>query len=158
ISKAYGWRTAMVMASIPALLLIPALLAIREPEREQSEKQTTLLPEQAKRSIMRRIIALIVTSIVPILRIQTIWWIIASGALLNFNMYAIGTFLPAFFGRVHRLDVAMSGIATGVAYLVGGIAGGILAGYSGDRVVGRKNGRLQVAALLSVLGVPFAYF
>ena len=37
------------------------------------------------------------------------WWIIASGALLNFNMYAIGTFLPAFLSRIHGLTLAQIG-------------------------------------------------
>ena len=36
-------------------------------------------------------------------KIPTLWWIIASGALLNFNMYAIGTFMPAMFGRIYGL-------------------------------------------------------
>ncbi len=143
VSDAYGWRTAMVIAAIPALLLIPALLSLHEPARGASEKHQ----QKAETSSMFSILA-----------IPTIWWIIASGALLNFNMYAIGTFLPAFLGRVHGLTVSKSGVATGIAYLVGGVAGGFLAGQLGDRVVARPNGRMRLAAMFAIIGVPFSYF
>jgi len=88
-----------------------------------------------------------------------LWWIVASGALLNFNMYAIGTFMPALLGRIHGLKVGPAGIATGILYITGGIAGGLLAGWIGDRIIHkRKNGRLIAAALISLGGAPFAYF
>ena len=32
---------------------------------------------------------------------STMWWIIASGAFHNFNMYAIGAFLSPFLQRFH---------------------------------------------------------
>lgn len=143
LAEAYGWRTAMVIAAVPAVLLIPALLSLYEPVRGATEKHVEL-PDKS--------------SMFSILGIPTIWWIIASGALLNFNMYAIGTFLPAFLGRVHGLSVSKSGLATGVAYLVGGVAGGTLAGQLGDRIVARKNGRMQLAAMFAIVGVPFSYF
>jgi len=33
IAQAYGWRAAMVFAAVPAVLLVPALLLLHEPER-----------------------------------------------------------------------------------------------------------------------------
>jgi MFS family permease len=93
-----------------------------------------------------------------ILKIPTMWWIIASGALLNFNMYAISTFLPAFLSRIHGLTLAWSGIAAGVILAVGGVAGGLLAGRWGDRVIHRrKHGRLLLAAALAAVGAPAAF-
>jgi len=98
------------------------------------------------------------SSMAAILRIPTMWWIIASGALLNFNMYAIGTFLPAFLSRIHGLTLARSGIATGIVFAVGGVAGGLLAGRLGDRVIHRReNGRLLSAAAISAIGAPIGY-
>jgi MFS family permease len=94
-----------------------------------------------------------------VLRIPTLWWIIASGALINFNMYAIGTFMPALLGRIHGLKVGPAGIATGILYITGGIAGGLLAGWIGDRIIHkRKNGRMLACAMISLAGAPFAYF
>ncbi|PYT18089.1 MAG: hypothetical protein DMG59_05460 [Acidobacteria bacterium] len=144
VAQAYGWRTAMMLAAAPALILVPALLALREPERGATEAHR----EKASGASMW-----------AVLRIPTLWWIIASGALINFNMYAIGTFMPALLGRIHGLKVGPAGIATGVLYMVGGVAGGLIAGWIGDRVIHkRKNGRMLVAAIISPLGAPFAYF
>jgi MFS family permease len=136
VAQAFGWRTAMVLAAAPALVLAPLLLRLREPERGATEHG----------------------SIAAILRIPTMWWIILSGALLNFNMYAIGTFLPAFLSRLHGLTLARSGMATGVVFAVGGVAGGWLAGRLGDRVARRcDNGRMLCAAALALAGVPVAW-
>jgi len=142
VAQAYGWRAAMVLAALPAVLLIPLLLRLTEPARGAAE-----LHRVASKS-----------SMVGLLKIPTMWWIIASGALLNFNMYAIGTFLPAFLSRVHGLTLARSGIATGLIFALGGVSGGLLAGRLGDRVIHRReNRRLLVAAAISLVGAPLGY-
>jgi len=92
-----------------------------------------------------------------ILRIPTMWWIIASGALVNFNLYALATFFPAFLSRYHRLSVGASGFWTGVGYGVGGVLGGVVAGALGDRVIRkRQNGRMLAAAAAALLAAPMA--
>ena len=92
-----------------------------------------------------------------ILRIPTLWWIIASGALLNFNLYAIATFLPAFLSRIHGLSLASSGVASGTVYITGGLAGCLTAGYLGDAIIRRrKDGRLRIAAMTSLAAAPLA--
>jgi MFS family permease len=92
-----------------------------------------------------------------ILRIPTLWWIIASGALLNFSLYAVATFLPAFLSRIHGLSLASSGIAAGIVYIIGGLGGCALAGYLGDAAIRRrKDGRLRIAAMTSLAAAPLA--
>lgn len=143
VSQVWGWRTAMVVAALPALILVPALGMLREPERGASESGGTQSQAVSRWSI---------------LRIPTLWWIIASGVFLNFNMYAVGMFMPALLSRVHKLTLAGSGTSTGLAYVVGGVCGGLLAGYLGDRIARRdKSGRMAVAAGLAMLGAPLAY-
>jgi MFS family permease len=144
VAQAYGWRAAMVLAAAPALLLIPALLSLHEPERGASEKHRELAPTGSMWSV---------------LKIPTLLWIIASGALVNFNMYAIGTFMPAMFGRIYHLNVARAGIQTGYVYMIGGVIGGLTAGWVADHIIRtRQNGRMVVGSLFTLLGVPFAYF
>ena len=144
LAQAYGWRTAMVLAAAPALLLLPALLVLPEPKRGASEIHSTPPSREAMWSI---------------LRIPTLWWIIASGALLNFNMYAIATFLPAFLSRIHGLSVAASGNASGIVYITGGVAGCITAGYFGDKIIRRRrDGRLRIAAMTSLAAAPLGWF
>ena len=144
IAHSFGWRTAMVTAALPALFLLPALLSLHEPVRGASDSAHR---KTEKASIWR------------ILRIPTMWWIIASGALVNFNMYALGSFLPAFLSRVHGLSLRESGIATGIIYLIGGVCGGVLAGRWGDRIIKtRANGRLQLASALALVAAPAGWF
>src|SRR5689334_12228783 len=80
IALKFGWRMAMIAAALPALLLIPAVLLIREPERGASERTAAPAGSAWK-----------------LLTIPTFWWIVLSGILVNFSLYAVGTFLPAFF-------------------------------------------------------------
>lgn len=143
LAQAYGWRAAMAFAALPGLLLVPALFFLREPQRGASEMHSVSLSRASMWSV---------------LRIPTLWWIIASGALLNFNLYAFAMFMPAFLSRVHGLSLAGSNIATGILYLSGGVSGGIFAGYLGDSVArGRKKGRMLCAAAMSIVAIPFAF-
>jgi len=142
IAQAFGWRKAMIAAAIPALLLVPVVLMLREPTRGAAEPRPSL--EKA--------------SVFDVLRVPTFYWIIVSGALVNFNLYALGTFLPAFMGRVHHLQVGKANIATGVVYLVGGLLGGTFGGHWGDRIARhRPDGRLLIASVASLIAAPAAF-
>jgi len=144
LTQAYGWRAAMILAAAPALLLIPALLFLPEPKRGASEIHP---------------VSLTPTSMWSILRIPTLWWIIASGTFINFNLYAIATFLTAFLSRIHGLSLASSGITAGIVYIIGGLAGCAIAGYLGDSAIRRrKDGRLRIAAMTSLVAAPLACF
>jgi MFS family permease len=143
IAQAFGWRSAMIVAALPALLLAPVVLVLREPERGASESHAP--PAQG--------------SAWQVLGIPTFWWIVISGVLVNFILYAIATFLPAFFGRVHHLQVGSAGIATGVVYAAGGLLGGTVGGFWGDSIIRRRaDGRMLVAALAALAAAPLAFF
>jgi MFS family permease len=144
IALKYGWRAAMTVAAAPALLLVPLLLMLREPARGAAEKHAT--PAGA-------------ASIRQVLRVPTFWWIVLSGALVNFILYSIGLFFPAFFARIHHMNVARAGVMTGIIYAVGGTLGGSVAGIWGDRIVHRSSsGRMKIAAGAALLAVPLSYF
>ena len=143
-----GWRFAMVVAAAPALLLVPLLLMLNEPKRGASEGHTSTVTTS---SSWWRVFW-------QLLRIPTFRWIILSGAVVNFILYAVGVFLPAFFVRIHRIDLARAGIATGIVYAVGGTLGGVIAGWLGDRIAHRsRSGRMQIAAIAALLAVPLSY-
>jgi MFS family permease len=85
------------------------------------------------------------------------WWIIASGAMVNFNLYALSSFLPAFLTRYHGLSVAQAGVWAGIGYGVSGVLGGFGAGIWGDRVIHRsKTGRMLSASGAAFLAAPAA--
>src|SRR4029077_2141968 len=143
IAQKLGWRAAMLVAAAPALLLVPLLLMLHEPARGASEKHA--LPADAG-------------SIWAVLRVPTFWWIALSGALVNFNLYAVGLFFPAFFARTHHMSVARAAVTTGIIYAIGGVLGGSCAGVWGDRIVKRnRSGRMKIASIAALLAVPLAY-
>jgi MFS family permease len=144
VAQAWGWRAALIVAALPAVLLIPALATLDEPARGASETH--------------RPAAVPVSPFWSILRIPTMWWIIASGALVNFNLYALATFFPAFLTRYHKLSIAQAGLWAGVGYGAAGIAGGLIAGAWGDRVIRkRKDGRMLSASAAALIAAPLAF-
>jgi MFS family permease len=95
------------------------------------------------------------SAILAVLRIPTMWWIIASGALLNLNMYALGSFLTSFMIRFHGRNIRQASDINGVVYGFGGSLGLIFGGWLCDRIVGKRaNGRLLLAALAMVVAAP----
>ena len=138
-AQAWGWRAALALAAAPAVLLVPALLCLREPEREAASSAAN--------------------SAVPLalLRIPALAWIAVSGAILNFALYSFSSFLPAFLKRYHGLSVAQAGLWTGIGSGAAGVAGAVLAGLWGDRILARwSNGRLLLAAGAALLAAPLA--
>jgi predicted MFS family arabinose efflux permease len=151
VAQAFGWRAAMVLAAGPALLLIPALLTLDDPRGAGFQPaMPAFMP------------AFFVRPAAPspwsILRIRTLWWIIASGALFNFTMYAFAVFLASFLMRVHGVSLSSAGIASGCIFGIGGVLGGLTAGRVGDHVATkRKDGRMRAAALAALIAAPLTF-
>ena len=146
MAQAWGWRSALVLAAAPALLLVPALLALPEPHRGGTGRNAAEprgAPERGRT--------------LDLLRIPTLRWIIASGALVNFNLYVLATFLPAFLTRHHGLPVGTAGLWSGIGLGAAGAAGGLAAAAWGDRIAAKHRRRRMTAAAAAVLAsVPAA--
>jgi len=141
IAQALGWRSAMALAALPALLLVPALLTLAEPVRGASDRT-------GDRGTVR-----------SMLRIPTFWWIVASGAILNFVAYAFAAFLSSFLVRAHGYSIAKTGVAAGLLYGGGGVLGGVISGQVGDwGMLKREDGRMLAAALAALIAAPIGYF
>jgi MFS family permease len=137
IARQWGWRPAFLVAGLPGLALGVLCLFIPEPDRGTVE--THFVGVQRRHG----------SPLFLVLSIPTMWWIILSGALHNFNMYAIGAFLTPFLQRYHGLNVAEAGWVSGAAYACGGV-GLFLGGWVCDRVVRRRiSGRLEITMLAS---------
>lgn len=146
VAHAYGWRAAFYVAGIPGLLCAVATLFLHEPERGASE--THMIGSRKREGSPYRLV----------LSIPTMWWIIASGALQTFNMYAIGSFIAPFLMRYHGMDIREAGFVSMVVFGLSGIPGLLLGGYVGDRVMKRRaSGRMQVATVSLLASVPLIY-
>ena len=142
VAHAHGWRAAFLVAGLPGLLVAGLCLTLPEPPRGAAE--TSAVGARRRPGSPVRLL----------LSIPTLRWIIVSGAIHNFNLYALSTFLPAFLSRQHGLDVARAGLLSGLIYLVAGL-GMLLGGVVGDRAASRRpEGRLIAPAAALLLAVP----
>jgi MFS family permease len=176
-AQAWGWRVALLLAAVPAVALVPALLALAEPPRggaiqaaDARLRANSLTasygtePSRASNRSRDREGAVQGEAAIPrvslspwlLVRIPAFWWIAASGAIVNFMLYSFSLFLPAFLTRVHGLSVARAGVWSGVGSGIAGVLGALAAGYFGDRAT-RDLGRrrlLLAAAAAAVAAVP----
>jgi MFS family permease len=139
------WQTPFFVAGVPGFLLAIAALFMTEPPRGAADARAHAAPREHQSFFQ---VARIV------LGLPTIWWIIASGALHNFNMYAIGQWLGSFLQRYHEVgpkeanQVVALGQAAGILPL-------FIIGWLGDRAFRRGvSGRLHVAWITVALTVP----
>jgi MFS family permease len=147
IAAAYGWRVPFYVAAVPGVVLALLALTIFEPERGAAEVSPTA-GRPYEGSAYRRV-----------LRISTMRWIIVSGALFNFNMYAIPTFLPAFLSRYHHLHLKEASALAAVVFSAMGIPGLLLGGWLADHF-GKvaPGGRLLVSCFSVFCQAPLVYF
>ena len=139
VAQQFGWQAAFFVAGVPGIVLALAVLFIHEPVRSAKE------PGQA-------------ASLRAVLSQPAIWWIVVSGALHNFAMYALTAFLPAFMMRYHGVSVQTAGFVAGIAIGIIGGCGMLSAGWLGDRIFRNRPGnRLLVAAAAILLSVPATY-
>src|SRR5260370_21479434 len=98
LAQNYGWRVPFYLAAIPGFVAAAMMLFAAEPVRGSQETYAIDATAALDRP-MRRILA-----------IPTVWWIIASGATVNFAAYAMGTFLPTMLIRYHGLPIGKAGL------------------------------------------------
>ena len=148
VAKSTGsWRSAMFVAAVPGIVLGILALFLPEPPRGAVDPH---LANRTERSV---------ESIRSILRIPTMWWIIASGALFNLSMYALAVFTTSFLMRFHGLDIDYANRFSGSIYGIGGAVGMLLGGWLGDHSLRRgPGGRLRCAAIASLVAAPLVWF
>lgn len=146
IAKEYGWRVTFFIACIPGLILAALALRIREPQRGAAEEHQVIGQQQEGSPYWR------------VLRIPTIWWIILSGALHNFNAYAVNAFLPAFLGRYHGMDLRQANTIAAIVLGAVGVVGLLGGGWAADRLrKTRANGRMLLATASLFVSTPLVY-
>jgi MFS family permease len=147
IAHAYGWRAAFYFACVPGLILAVLTLRIREPVRGSADT--------GARSGARRP----GSPYLLLIGMPTMLWITVSGALHNFNMYAVNSFLTAFLIRYHHLNLKQASFTASVVLGAVGVLGLLGGGWAADRLgKTRSNGRLLVASVSMLVATPCLYF
>ena len=118
------------IAAAPGLLCALAALFIREPARGMVESAQGRRERRRPGSPYKLVLS-----------IPTLWWIIVSGALHNFNMYALGAFLASFLIRYHGVSLSQAGLISMFVYGLSGIFGLIVGGIAADALYKQAQGR-----------------
>jgi hypothetical protein len=131
---------------VPGIFCAIAALLIREPKRGAAEAQAVGARRRAGNPYLL------------VLSIPTMLWIIVSGALHNFNMYALGSFVAPFLVRFHRINFLDAGWVAAAVYGFSGIVGLVGGGALADRLYSRRvDGRLIVGMMSIVISAPFMF-
>jgi MFS family permease len=147
ILQNWGWRRAFFVAAMPGVLCAIAALYIREPKRGTVEAHAV-----GDRRREGNPYALV-------LSIPTLLWIIVSGALHNFNMYALGAFVSPFIIRFHRMAPQTAGWIAAAVYGFSGIVGLTVGGALADRLYQKRvDGRLIVGTAAVAICAPLMFF
>ncbi|MET0532997.1 MAG: MFS transporter [Steroidobacter sp.] len=141
IGQAWGWRAAFFVACVPGLILAVLALFIKEPPRGATDARASLAaPANPYRTV---------------LRIRTLWWIILSGLLFNFNAYAINVFQTPFLQRFHDLSLQHANMISGFSLGLAGAIGLLLGGWLGDRLrTTLPTARVLLPAITLLISVP----
>jgi MFS family permease len=146
IAKQYGWRAAFFVAGVPGILCAIAVLFVKEPRRGATEAHD--IGEQKRAGSPYKLI----------LALPTMRWIILSGALHNFNMYAIGAFITPFLMRYHGADIQSANFVSMIVYGIMGAPGLLIGGFIGDAVMKKRtNGRMLVGTIAIIFSIPFLF-
>ncbi|HEX8736805.1 MAG TPA: MFS transporter [Pyrinomonadaceae bacterium] len=144
VARQYGWRAAFLVAGVPGILCAIAALFIKEPRRGATETHNIGTEKRAGSPYK-----LVLSS-------PTMLWLIVSGALHNFNMYAIGAFITPFLMRYHGTDIQTANFVSMIIYGLLGAPGLLLGGFIGDAAMKRrKDGRMLVGTFAILGSVPF---
>jgi MFS family permease len=144
IARSFGWRMAFLAATVPGLLL--AIVIVRIPD---SARITSVKPSAARTP------ASWTEPYRELWRIPTLRWLVISGALHNFNAYAVNAFLPAYLMRYHGLSLAQASIGGGLTLGAVGVVSLLLGGTLADRARRRSvNARLLFGASSALLAAP----
>src|SRR5205814_5850294 len=130
ILQNWGWRNAFYIAAIPGLFCAVAAIMMREPSRGTKEAHAVGSRRRSGNPYLL------------VLSIPTMWWVIASGALHNFNMYALGAFVAPFLVRFHKINFLDAGWVAAAVYGFSGTIGLVVGGALAARLYSYRVRRL----------------
>ena len=146
VARNYGWRTAFFVAGLPGLLCVVLAFFIKEPARGAVET-IDVGAKTRTGSTFKNVFA------TPTMR-----WLILSGALHNFNLYALSAFITPYLMRFHNLDIRDANFVSMIIYGFLSLPGLLLGGALGDAANKRRpDGAMIVVSAAILFSIPFFF-
>lgn len=154
VAGQWGWRAAFHVYAIPGFILAVIAFRLREPARggREVEHREVEGAEVGTESAFARLRSRQAFSY--LLRVGTVRVTLLSMGLTTFFLSGLGIWTTTFLVRYHQMTLVQASAALSLLAF-GAIAGALLGGYLGDRLVksGRRAGRLYVAGGAQLAGV-----
>lgn len=133
VTAQYGWRTAMLIAGVPGLLLaVVLILTVRHPARGATDLGGTQEKAASPGEVVRYIS-----------RNTAMLHLLAGISIITAAIATMGAWLPSFGMRFHGLSIKEAGLVSALAGGFFAAAGSVLGGLLSDRL-GRKQARRRI--------------
>lgn len=134
LTTEFGWRQAMMWASIPGFILVPIVwFTLRDVPAGLADGHTK--EEVAIRPFME--------TVMEILRIRTLPLLIGAAALNTLLTLGLVSWAPAFMERTHGMPASMAGLLMGTSLFLGSVIGHTVGGPLAD-FLGRRDLRWYI--------------
>ena len=129
IGQAYGWRTALIIAGIPGVVLsIIFWLTVSEPTRGASDPQSASGPQPQPTTL--RVLQTLLSN-------RTFRWLLIGASLSMVTGIGRGAWEPVFLMRVYEMDQAKAGMIYFLINPLPSMLGGFLGGIVIDKLITR---------------------
>jgi len=151
IGTTYAWQLTFFAVSVPAFLLIPLMLTVREPVRRGLALHGGKAPSQAPP--VKEVVGFMRTNA------STLVAVVVGFAFAGVCTIGVMAWTPEMFRRTYAWNIADAGLLFGVFLMVFGsmgvYAGGLLSDWLTRR--GYKDAVMRAAAISIVINIPFAF-
>ena len=141
-----AWGATFIIVGLPGLIVVLLMATVREPAR-----RGRLASAAGSGGLPMRIVA------GHIIAQRGAYFGIYLGLAMQMLLtYAMQSWMPAYFMRVHGWSLAQLGFWYGLVIFVGSVPGLMLGAWLGDRLVqrGRVDGHVRIALLGCALSIP----
>ena len=168
ISTTLGWRWALVIVSLPGLLVAMMVFRLREPKRgtadlmaalgsgeiEHHEGEDVKLFERGFRQFVRDMVDGLKADMRTVLNIRTMRYTLVGVAALLFTVTALARWLPQYYERHLYMEEGSGEALFGLMVVLGGVPGVLVGGRVADKYAPKiQGGRLALPAIFLFVGV-----
>ena len=145
LAELYGWRTTFIIVGAPGIV-IGLILAFTVKSPKITTSATPGIPEQG-----------MLRTALTLLKIPSLWLIVATGGAAAIAGYAIQMWTPSFMIRSHQLTIQEAGMLMGLGGGTLAMIGTIVCGFVTDKMAIKDPGwQLGTALLGTAISIPFA--
>lgn len=144
MAAAFGWRTMFEIFGVAGIGLVLLIALTMKPVERVATAGSTPQPDGGFVVALRTIMA-----------VPGIGWLALGYGASNMMLACLPVWAPAFLLRSHNVQLAEVGALVGPPAVIGGIAGGVLAGIVATRLI-QRSGNRWAGLIVPIIALPLA--